>query len=305
MTNHKKFAILITTKDRRDELLLTLRKIADLISRTDTRCIVLDDGSRDQTFENLQMHFPEIEVVRHQKSMGYLHSRNKLLEMANAEYAISLDDDAHFLSASPLAEIEKLFIENPACGLIAFRIFWGKTAPASTKSSDHAQRVQSFVGCGHAWRTSAWKVIPDYPEWFKFYGEEDFASYELFRAGFQVVYAPQILVHHRVDLKLRKNDSDYTRRLRRSLASGWLLYFLFVPLRLVPRKFAASIASQFRTKIFKGNLNALKALLLAFFDLIVAFPKIISNSNRLTLSEYQAYRKLSRTRIFWKPGSEQ
>jgi hypothetical protein len=38
------------------------------------------------------------------------------------------------------------------------------------------ENVKSFVGCGHAWRMKAWHEIPNYPEWFEFYGEENYAS---------------------------------------------------------------------------------------------------------------------------------
>ena len=164
-----------------------------------------------------------------------------------------------------------------------------------------SQRVKGFVGCAHVWRMSAWKTIPDYPTWFVFYGEEDIASCELFKKNLEIHYLPSVLVHHRVDIKARKKNADYTIRLRRSLRSGWYLYFLFFPLIKIPRLLAYSIWMQFKLKVFKGDFRALKAIIQAFGDLIYSFPKILKHSNRLTMSEYKAYGKLENVKLYWKP----
>ena len=61
---------------------------------------------------------------------------------------------------------------------------------------------------------------------------------------------------------------------------------------------------QLQLKVFKGDWKALKALLLALIDLILALPKIVKNSNRLTRAEYEEYQKLPETRLYWKPEEE-
>jgi len=197
--------------------------------------------------------------------------------------------------------IDDYFHANPSCGLIAFRIFWSKTIPESTVSKDISQRVKSFVGCAHVWRMTAWNTIPDYPNWFVFYGEEDFASYQLFKKNIEIHYLPSVLVHHRVDLKARKFNADYKIRLQRSLRSGWYLYFLFLPSIKIPRMMAYSIWMQLKLKVFKGDFKALQAIVLALFDLIISFPKILMHTNRLSMSEYEAYDKLENVKLYWKP----
>jgi len=147
----------------------------------------------------------------------------------------------------------------------------------------------------------AWQDIPNYPEWFVFYGEEDFASCQLFKKNWEVHYLPEVLVHHRVDVKSRKNNADYVIRLRRSLRAGWYLFFLFYPIRTIPRKMAYSIWIQFKLKVFKGDFKALYATVLALLDLVFAFSKTIKNSNRLSRKEYDVYQKLEATRIYWQP----
>ena len=300
MENSIKFSILITTKNRLKDLIFTLKKIEYLINRDDVECIICDDGSTDGTFKYLCENFSQIRLLQNQKSRVYIFNRNKLLNLTTAEFAISLDDDAHFLSDNPLELIEDYFNKYTNCGLIAFRIFWGLNNPKSYFSADKPQRVQGFVGCAHVWRMSAWRKIPSYPEWFVFYGEEEFAAYQLFKKNIEIHYLPTILVQHRVEVKSRKQNADYTVRLRRSLRSGWYLYFMFLPISKIPRKIAYSIWIQLTLKVFKGDFNALKAVTFALLDLILALPKIIKYSNRLTINEFKEFNQLQNTKIYWQ-----
>ncbi len=300
------FSLLITTKNRIKDLAFTLEKSRNLLERLDFECVICDDGSTDGTSAFIQANYPKIQLIQNKESKGLIYSRNRLLGLVNTEFAISLDDDAHFITEDPLSILKAYFDTNPVCGVVALRIFWGLHAPAETNSSKDNSNVQGFVGCAHVWRMKAWHAIPDYPAWFIFYGEEDFASYQLFKNNIEIHYLPEVLVHHRVDVKARKNSSDYTLRLRRSLRSGWYLYFLFFPLQKIPIKMAYSIWMQLQLKVFKGDFKAFKAISLALFDLIFAIPKIIKCSNRLTQMEYDRYQKLGETRVYWKPeNSEQ
>ncbi|MFK5983526.1 MAG: glycosyl transferase, partial [Flavobacteriaceae bacterium] len=227
--------------------------------------------------------------------------RNRLLNKTTAKYAISLDDDAHFIIDKPLEIIENHFNKYPSCGLISCRIFWGKELPINILLDKKIERVKGFVGCGHIWNMDAWRNIPNYPDWFVFYGEEDFASFQLFKKGWEIHYVPEVLVHHRVDIKARKKDKDYRLRLRRSLRSGWYLYLLFYPINEIPKRFIYTLWIQLKLKVFKGDLKALFGIVQALFDVVWNLPKIIKNSNRLTKSEFEAYSKLPDTKLYWTP----
>ena len=296
-----KFSFQITTKNRLEDLKVTLNTLRPFLKKNDFEVVVIDDASTDGTSDFINENYPEIKLKRNSASLGLIANRNWMLNNTTAQYAISLDDDANFLTENPLEIIQSYFEQNTNCGLVALRVFWGLDKPNSKRSAEKPSRVQGFVGCGHIWRMSAWNSIPDYPAWFVFYGEEDFASYQLFKKNIEIHYLPQVLVHHRVDVKSRRDNADYTLRLRRSLRSGWYLYFLFFPLQNVPRKMAYSIWMQLKLKVFKGDMRALQAIALAMFDVIMSIPKIIKNSNRLTNKQYKEYQKLAETKLYWKP----
>ncbi|MFV8372615.1 glycosyltransferase family 2 protein [Flavobacterium sp. LB2P74] len=300
-TSQPTFSILITTKNRLTDLAFTLEKIKNFLQEDRVECVIFDDGSTDGTQAYLKENFPNIRLESNPVSKGYIYCRNKMLNETQADYAISLDDDAHFVTEKPLDSIQEYFEENANCGLVALRIFWGLKEPNSASSIEKAQQVQSFVGCAHVWRMKAWRAIPHYPEWFVFYGEENFASFQLFKKNWTVNYLPEVLVNHRVDVKSRRNNSDYGIRLRRSLRSGWYLYFLFYPLGSIPSKMVYSLWIQFKLKVFKGDFKALQAIVLALLDLIWNIPRILKNSNRLAEKEYKDYNQLPEAKIYWQP----
>lgn len=306
MPKAKKFSILITTKNRLQELIFTLKKIDNIIYLPNVECIVCDDGSTDGTYEYMKIHYPIIKLIKHQKSKGLIASRNELLNLTKAKYAISLDDDAHFISKDNLAKIENHFKNHKNCGVIAFSIIWTKKNNINLNIDDNNrnsfEKVKGFVGCGHAWNLESWKSIPNYPEWFEFYGEEDFASLQLFKKKWEVHYVPEIIVQHRVNLKERKINNDYWLRYKRSLRAGWYIYLLFYPTILIPKKIMYSIYMQLKTKLFKGNLKYFSKMLFALFDVICNYKKILKNSNRLTVEEYKQYLALKEPIIFWEPN---
>jgi len=295
------FSILITTKNRKDDLAFTLRKIGYLINNKDIEVVVFDDGSIDGTYEYVKYNFPTIKIHRNLKSKGYLFCRNKMLNETKATYAVSLDDDAHFITENPLEAIFNHFEQHATCGLIALRIFWGLESPNEIVSKEEIGRVKGFVGCAHVWRMKAWHNIPNYPEWFIFYGEEDFAGYQLFKKNWEIHYLPEVLVNHRVDIKARKNEKDYRLRLRRSLRSGWYLYIMFYPCREIPRRFAYTLWIQIKYKVLKGDWKATFAIVQALGDVMINLPRLLTHANRLTNKEFEDYLQLPKTKLYWKP----
>jgi glycosyltransferase involved in cell wall biosynthesis len=299
-----KFSILITTKNRLEDLKITLHKTKPLISDQSVECIICDDGSIDGTYDFIKENYPKIQVFRHEKSKGLIYSRNQLLKKTTALYAISLDDDAHFISDNVLKHIEYYFEKKPNCAVLALRIFWGLEPPSNIESKVQPLRVSGFIGCGHVWRMEAWKDTPEYPSWFVFYGEEDFAAFQLYKKNWEIWYVPEILVHHRVNVTERRYQKDYRLRLRRSLRSGWYLYFLFYPKHLIFKRWFSSAYSQLRRKVFKGDIKALIALGQAQGDFLINLPRLFINSNRLTPKEYKEFVKLPQAKIYWKPIHE-
>ena len=296
-----KFSILITTKNRLNDLKTTLNQLAFFIQNENIECIICDDGSTDGTSDFIETNFKTIQLIKNPKSKGLIFSRNRLLNLTNAKYAITLDDDAHIVSENTLEIIEQYFNENKRCAIMALRIFWGKVLPDNIDHNLENKRVKGFVGCGHVWRMNAWREIPNYPAWFIFYGEEEYASYQLFKKKWEVWFIPDILVQHRVNVNERRKDDDYTTRLRRSLRSGWYLYFLFYPFKYIPRKMVYTLWVQLKLKVFKGDIKAFYALIGALLNVFFNIPRLLCFRNSLSDSEYKLYNSITDTILYWSP----
>src|SRR5947209_3028796 len=82
--------ILITTKNRRDEL---ARAVASALTQTaPCEILVIDDGSTDGTAAAIRDQFPAVRLHRYEESAGYVLRRNQGAELANAPIIVSLDD---------------------------------------------------------------------------------------------------------------------------------------------------------------------------------------------------------------------
>jgi glycosyltransferase involved in cell wall biosynthesis len=299
--NNPEYSILITTKNRLQDLKETLNQLSFFIKNENVEFIICDDGSSDGTSSFIESNYKKIQLIKNTKSKGLIFSRNRLLNLTKAKYAITLDDDAHIVTKNTLEKIEEFFQSNTNCAVIAFRIFWGKVLPNHVNHSLTNKRVKGFVGCGHVWRMDAWRSIPNYPDWFIFYGEEDFASFQLFKNNWEIWFSPNILVHHRVVIKNRKKDKDYQIRLRRSLRSGWYLYVLFYPWGFIPKRFLYTLWIQFKTKVFKGDVKSFFAIIQALGDVSINLSRLFRNSNRLSKEEFLEYSKLPDTKLYWNP----
>lgn len=297
------FTILITTKNRREALAFTLQKIGFLLARPEVECILCDDGSDDGTSGFLLENYPEIRLIRHQKSLGLMASRNDLMAAVRTPFAISIDDDLHFITTDVLEQLTRFFEEHPRAAVASFRIYWSQDEPVTTDTAWQPKPMQGYAGGAHAFRMEAWRGIRPYPEWFRFYGEEDFASFQLFRQGWEVWLLPGILVNHRVNIAQRKRHADYTARLRRSLRAGWYLFFLFYPAKVIPRRLAYSVWMQVRLKVFRGDWRALVALLLAATDLVAHLPRLLRERDALSQEEFRAFNDQASTQLYWTEGT--
>ena len=218
----------------------------------------------------------------------------------------SVEDFQKVISAQQAKiHLADFFNKNKDCGVIGFRVFWGKQLPNNIVSDEIPYSVKSFVGCGHAWRMKAWNEIPNYPEWFVFYGEEDFASYHLFKNKWKIIYNPVLFVQHRVDLKARRNEADILKRTRMSFRSGLYLFFLFLPINVAAYSFLSSIWVYVKNKIFKGNKIATIAFFQVIFDLLINTPRLIRFRDTLTKEEYSIFKQLPDSQIFWKPKNKE
>ena len=78
--NSKTFSILITTKNRVNDLAFTLSKVNHLFLGHNVVIVLFDDGSTDGTLDFVKNNYPKIVTYRNEVSKGYMFCRNKMLD---------------------------------------------------------------------------------------------------------------------------------------------------------------------------------------------------------------------------------
>ena len=81
---------------------------------------VVDDGSTDTT-PALQAANSDALWIRHSIPQGIIESRNELMRGTDAEYYVSLDDDAWFLLTDELQVAVEWLETHPQAAAVAFR----------------------------------------------------------------------------------------------------------------------------------------------------------------------------------------
>ena len=166
---HPRVLVGVTTRNRSDILPKALRSALSQ-DYPAVAVAVLDDGSTDAT-PALAAEFPRVAWRRHEKSLGIIDSRNELMREAEADYYLSLDDDAWFLRDDEIALAVAHLEAHPDVAAVAYDIL-SPDRPAPVARAD-ARPVAMFIGCGHLLRLSAAREIGFYAASPGFYGSEE------------------------------------------------------------------------------------------------------------------------------------
>ncbi len=293
--------VLIATRNRIEDLKVTLNRSAFLLNDERVKFIICDDNSSDGTYAFLKNNYPQIQLLQNETNKGIFFCRNLMFGNVTTEYAITIDDDINFVNEFDVKNVVDYFKNHPKCAIMAFRIFWGLELPDNLISNEPIVKVKSFGAGGHAIKMSDFNSISKLPEWFKFYGEEDFMAIQLFKQGKEIHYTPDVFVHHRVDLKKRKKEKDYYKRLYLSIRSGCYIYLMFYPKPKALKSIVYSFYVKIKDKVLKGDFKVLWLLIKVIASILYNSKKLLKNSLRLSNKEYNTYRKLPQEKLFWKP----
>ena len=223
----------IATKDRRGELRQALRSA--VAQHGDVEVVVVDDGSTDGTPEMVETEFPQVRLIRHEASAGYIPRRNEIARTARAPIVISIDDDAELSDPSIAGHTARLF-DDPRVGVVAIPyIEAGRGETHVNQLAPDADRVwlaEKFIGTAHALRTDAFLALGGYREELVRNVEELDYALRLLNTGRVVrlgTGAP--ILHHESPRRHRPHIVAYDTR-NNVLHGVWNVPFPYVLVRL-------------------------------------------------------------------------
>jgi len=198
-----KASFVILNYNRKNELLITISKIKELIGESDEfEIIAVDNNSADETAAAVHERFPDVVLIEREVNNG-IAGWNDGFARAKGKYMIVLDDDSHLESG--LDEAISYLDANPQIGILALRITGGVF-----ETTDHVEWIDKkdsggFIGCGAIIRKEVYNKIGGFAEWLHVYTHEYEYSLRCLDAGYKIVYFDGTHVVHRTSALNRTN----------------------------------------------------------------------------------------------------
>ena len=217
-------AAIVTAYRRIPQTQETIRRILACVPPP-REILVHVDGNEIATADAVRAEFPGMQVIVSSGNAGPGGGRNKLLAECRAPYVASFDDDSYPLDGDYFARIGHLFEAYPRAAVLAADVFHqGETPAASTASA--ARWVDSFPGCGCAYRRSMFCATDGYVPLPVAYGMEEVdLTLRLIDQGYGILHVPALRVFHDTD-RARHADPEVTAA---SIANLALLAYLRYP----------------------------------------------------------------------------
>jgi len=249
--------VVIVTRDRREDLLGTLGRLAALPERPPV--IVVDNGSAEPS------HVDGVELIALPDNRGAAARTHGVLAAATP-YVAFCDDDSWW-EPGALARAAELLDAHPDVALLAARVMLagGEVDPtceamaASPLPYDPrlpGPRVLGFIACGAVVRRDAYLVAGGFPPGWGIGGEEAPLAAALADRGWELVYVDELVAQHRPS---SRRDHARRRRVetRNDLWAAWALRPPGAAMRAIRRELRA--ASRDRARL-AGAVDAVRAL---------------------------------------------
>ncbi|WP_214413982.1 glycosyltransferase family 2 protein [Sphaerisporangium fuscum] len=221
--------VVIATRDRREELLRTLRRLAALPERPPV--VVVDNGSADGSADAVRQTFPDVEVIRLSRNLG-APARNLGVMAAGTPYVAFCDDDSWW-EPGALALAAETFDAHPRLGLLAAHTVVGENrtsdpinaalgAAPLTDAGQPGPAVLGFLACASVVRRQAFLEAGGFSALLFFPGEERLLAYDLAALGWERCYVPEVVAVHQPSPRRAPVPERRRAEMRNALLTVWL-----------------------------------------------------------------------------------
>lgn len=227
--------VVVITHNRREEVLHTLERLVALPEQP--RIVVVDNASGDGTAEAVRHRHPDVRLLEPGRNLGACGRNLAARELATPYLAFN-DDDTWWEPGS-LAAAADLLDAFPEVAAVTARILvHDQRRPRATPVEDPIVPelrdspvpgppglpypvLGSFLAGASVLRLSAFRAAGGFSPRLWLGGEEELLATDLRAAGWWLVYAEQLTVHHRPSVA---RDATLRRRhgIRNTLWFTWL-----------------------------------------------------------------------------------
>jgi GT2 family glycosyltransferase len=216
-------SVIVVTHGRPELALSTLRCAHAAAEGLAVQWLVVDSGSADDTPEQVERAFPDVELLRCE-NIGFAGANNRALALARGRYVLLLNPDVDIVSGT-LAELLAALDERPEVGIAsviqqgsdeelqysirrypsalrslgeAVALPWGRAREEERLSARYGEEGDAdwLVGAFLIARAEVVRAIGGLDERFFLYSEETDWCYRARAAGWEVRHLPQMRVTH-------------------------------------------------------------------------------------------------------------
>jgi N-acetylglucosaminyl-diphospho-decaprenol L-rhamnosyltransferase len=233
----------------------------------ESRIIVVDNASIDDSLEALLGRFPKCEIIANTHNRGFGAANNQALHLVDTEYVLLINPDAALLPGA-LGAMENYLLITPNTAMVGpktyypdfshqhttfdFPTVWTellkalplrglflKIFPDSSKfnkgsTPNHTCNVGWLSGSCLLIRDSVMTSLEGFDERFFLYSEEVDLQYRVHQAGHDIVFLPQAeVIHHLGSSMSHVPEKSYVQLFRSKLQfaakhySTWKVYTLY------------------------------------------------------------------------------
>ncbi|MFD1294261.1 glycosyltransferase family 2 protein [Lutibacter holmesii] len=267
-------SFLIVTKNRPEDLALTLNKLKVLIDVSIHEVLVFIDGCSKT--EVIIANFDWVKWIIVKDSISASPARCALYKKAKGTIFIGLDDDAHPLTPNLILQVEQAFTANTNLGIIAFQevrgLFEADQVALKNSKTLESYFTNDFIGCGFAIKKDVYEATNGFPVWIDIYGEETAVALEVLDLGYDILYEPNIKVNHRIDGEKRKQQGRNYFRFGRQLKNTLRYYIVYYP--NPTKKVIKTLWHNFKKYALK-DWSYFKSFVVVVFSTPFKLPKIL------------------------------
>jgi GT2 family glycosyltransferase len=225
-------SVIIITRDTRELTANAIRAALAAQGPLALEILVVDNGSSDDTATALPREFPQIQLIRAEKNLGFARAVNRAAQPARGEFLLLLNSDAR-PAGDGLARAVAWMRANPDCAVagaqllnadgsrqnsianfptlatellnksLLRRLRPGKY-PGKEQNLAAPMDVETVVGAFMLIRRKDWDAHGGLDERFFFFFEETDFCLQVRRAGRRVVHLPDVRVWHEQGATARK-----------------------------------------------------------------------------------------------------
>jgi hypothetical protein len=249
--------VLITTKNRARVLSKAIDSV--LGQSVPLELVVVDDGSTDGTAEMIRDRFPQVRLVRNEKSLGIIAARNAAMREIKSDIVFTLDDDAAFSGPLVVAGVVE-DMRHKRVGAVAIPLvdhINGEARPSGSAPLDSDARrrddflcVFTYMGGANALRRNLFLHLGAYQGSGR-QGEEHTYCARMLAAG----YVVRVASHGHVDHYPGAIDRDKGTVIIHDMRNAMLFSWLYVPWPKLPVHTLGVVANRTLRALKRGQLR--------------------------------------------------